>query len=307
MKKICFVLILVFTANSITAQYTEIINSKRPGFSESPYSIGSDVLQFEGGFFYETNKEGNIYDNSGYGGKLFVRYGKFLEKLEINAEVTYQKDEITEPPLETYNTNGISKLTIGAKYLVREQKYTDKSKEIRSYKRRMAFDKKRLIPSIGVYAGYNTNFVADAYKQEDRSFKAALLLQNDLSNRFVILTNLIADNISLENKFYSHIVTATYAINYKWSFFVENQGFYKKTASPKFNVGGGIAYLWNSNLQLDASYRTLLFNNIEHTYTSVGASWRWDRHSDEIINKNQPDSPLRKKRGNFFSRLFKKN
>lgn len=307
MKKTLFFLFLFCITHLTTAQYTEIINSKRPGFSESPYSIGSNVLQFEGGGFYETLKESPFYDNSAYGGKLFVRYGKFFEKLEINAEINYREDEIDDAVLGAYTTNGISKLIVGAKYLIREQKYTDKSKEIRSYKRRMAFDKKRLIPSIGVYVGYNTNFISDAYKEEESSFKAALLLQNDITNRFVILTNVIANNISLENQYYSHIVTATYALNYKWSFFVENQGFYQKTDSPKFNIGGGIAYLWNRNLQLDASYRTLIFNDVEHTYSSIGASWRLDWHSDEIIDTNKPDNAMRKRKGNFFSRLFKKN
>ena len=50
--------------------------------------------------------------------------------------------------LTSYYKNGIRKLTIGAKYLIYEQKYKDKSKEIRSWVERNRFDFKRLIPTV---------------------------------------------------------------------------------------------------------------------------------------------------------------
>ena len=73
---------------------------------------------------------------------------------------------------------------IGAKYLVFQQEFTDKTKEIRSWKRRTALDKKRLIPSVAVYAGFNTNFLGELYKTSKVSPKLGVLLQNDLSNDF---------------------------------------------------------------------------------------------------------------------------
>ena len=44
-------LLLLFVEFSY-GQYTEVINSRRPGFSDSPYSIGTKVYQVEGGIFY---------------------------------------------------------------------------------------------------------------------------------------------------------------------------------------------------------------------------------------------------------------
>ncbi len=60
MKQVLILLILFTYTQIINAQYTEIINSKRPGFSESPYSIGTDVFQFETGMFYRSS-DNNTY------------------------------------------------------------------------------------------------------------------------------------------------------------------------------------------------------------------------------------------------------
>ena len=35
----------------VFAQYTDVINSNKPGFSESPYSVGRGVYQFESNIF----------------------------------------------------------------------------------------------------------------------------------------------------------------------------------------------------------------------------------------------------------------
>ncbi len=323
MKRFILLCIIISNLQIVTAQYTEIINSKRPGFSESPYSIGTDVFQFETGLFYRSsNNESLLSRPNIYGGDLFFRYGKFLEKLEFNLNVSYQNDEIKNPLGNNYNIHGISDLSIGAKYLIFQKEYTDKSKEIRSWKRRMAFDRNRLIPSVGVYAGVHTNFLVDEnFLHRDSfinshiydngiSFKGAVLLQNDFSDQLVLLTNLIADKIGSDNNYYSYIVTMTYAINQNWSFFVENQGKFKPDFSPEHQLGTGIAYLFSPNLQVDASMRTNIFDNYSYLYSSIGIAWRLDRHSDELLNPNSPLNQLykkKKKRGNIFSRLFKKN
>jgi len=165
---------------------------------------------------------------------------------------------------------------------------------------------------VGVYAGVHTNFLGNDYKDSGISYKAAVLLQNDFSDRLVLITNIIADKITSDENFYSYILTMTYAINERWSYFIENQGIFNKTNPTKFHFGTGTAYLFSQNLQIDASIRTNFFEDYSFLYSSVGLAWRLDKHSDEIIKKNSPLDQLtkkrkRKKRGNFFSRLLKKN
>lgn len=305
MKRVLLALIILISFQDINAQYTEIINSKRPGFSESPYSVGTGVYQFETGLFYKHNNSESLlaYPNT-FGGELFFRTSHFFDRLEINLNVAYQADEVKNPFGDNFNINGISDFRFGAKYLIYQQEYTDKSKEIRSWKKRTSFDKKRLIPSVAIYGAVNTNLLSEDYKAEGVSFKGAVLLQNDFSDRLVLLTNLIVDDISGASMEYLYIVTMTYALSQNWSFFVENTGKFETGFSPEYELGTGIAYLISPNLQVDASIRTNIFDDYSYIFAGTGLSWRLDRHQDPEMPSQTTQSKTKK---GFFSKIFGKN
>lgn len=275
--------LLLFSAMYVQAQYTEIINSNRPGISESPYSVGVNVLQLEGGGFYTLQEEATSKESENtnriketlFGGELLTRYGLFIDELEVSANIAYQKNRIEN----VRSFHGFSNFTIGLKYLIFEKKYEDKSLEIRSWKKRHAFDKKRLIPTIGIYAGYNTNFLSKDYKAKKGSYKFAILLQNNLSERFVIVTNLIADEIGQQDPFYAYSLSMTYAFTGKFSFFFENYGQYRRFFKPEYKFGGGFAYLLSKDLQFDIYGQNMPFER-ETTWTfGLGVSWRLDNFS----------------------------
>jgi len=293
------------------AQYTEIINSKRPGFSESPYSIGTGVYQVEAGIFYRESDQFRTFSTpKSMGTQLFLRTGQLLERLEINVDLAYQQDE-----RQFYNVfssitkiNGLSKFTVGLKYLIFKQKYTDRSKEIRSWKRKFAFDWKRMVPSVGIYAGLNTNMLGEGFKEAGMSPKVAVLLQNDFTNRLVLLTNIIGDKITTNNPEYGYVATITYAASTRISMFAETQGTFIKNQNNEFQVGAGLAYLTSPDLQFDISIRTNLNKGYVDTYGALGCSWRLDLHKDSLKKIKQDNRPKRiKNHRGFFSRLFKKN
>jgi len=152
-KRILFFLLFVCVFDGY-GQYTRIINSRRPGFSESPYSVGTNVFQVEGGLYYRNSERFNALDKSqAFGTNIFLRYGKLLERLEFNVNIAFQNEKGDLPLDLSYDVTGLSELLIGAKFLVHYQKYKDKTKEIRSWKARTAFDTKRLIPSVAVFGG----------------------------------------------------------------------------------------------------------------------------------------------------------
>jgi opacity protein-like surface antigen len=301
MKKVFLALMILIGFQQMNAQYTDIINSKRPGFSESPYSVGTGVYQFEGGLFYKNtnNQSLTAYPNT-FGSDLFFRISPFFERLEINVNVIYQADEVQNPFGDNYYINGISDLRFAAKYMIYQREFVDKSKEIRSWKARTSYDKNRLIPSVGVYAGVNTNFLSQGYIEEGVSFKGAVLLQNDFTDRLVLITNLIVDDIASESMEYAYIVTMTYALSQTWSFYIENVGKFETAYAPEYQLGTGVAYLVSPNLQVDASYRTNLFESFRYNYVSAGASFRIDRHKFEST-ENQSKATSKK---GFFSRIF---
>ena len=299
-------------SQSILAQYTNVINANRPGFSESPYSVGSGVYQLETSVFYQETKIYPTFSRPQSKGVDFLfRTSFFNEKLELNLNFAAQKEQVSFQNIfdSSYFKTGFSKLTIGAKYLVYEQKYTDKSKEIRSWVARNSFDYKRLIPSIAVYVGVNTGIPDPIYKASSFSPKAGILLQNDLSYNFNIITNIYYDRIGTELPEFSYIITATYSFSERWSTFIENQTMLDKYQYQS-SIGTGFAFLCNKNIQLNSSLRLLA--NAKHSgyYTSIGASYRFDRHVDKATNLDKNKNQLKDKKSfsrrvkGFFGKLF---
>lgn len=307
------------------AQYTEVINSKRPGFSDSPYSVGTKVYQVEGGLFYKDvgnylywdfttdPPTENNYSSKSIGTDITFRTGQFFERLEFNLDLILQNEnrDYTKPSVYSESGFGLSKFTLGAKYLVYKPVYTDKSKEIHSWKARQSFDKKRLIPAVGVYAGLNTNLLNEMHKNPDGiSGRFAIFTQNDLSNRWVVLTNFIMDKAFTDESENSFILTTTYALTEQWSVFGEGQAFFrsKKSVPNDYQFGAGGAYLINPDMQADFSARMILDERGDNTYLiGGGISWRLDRHKDQIIRtKGENNEPLleQEKKGFFNTITF---
>ncbi|WP_196890149.1 transporter [Aureivirga sp. CE67] len=298
MKKLCL-LLLLFIVQTINAQYTEVINAKFPGNSESPYSVGTKVLQVEGDLYYDNYTRSNYQETNSFGSNIFVRYGRFLENLEFDLNLTLQHFSANFPTqyMENYNAFGLKELVIGAKYLVYKKEYKNKRyDEIRSWKKLTRTDYSRLIPSVGVYVGANTNFLAKEFKEEGDpivSPRIGVLLQNNFNDNLNLVTNIYGDKIISKNARYYYVIAMTYAINYQWSYFIENKGtFQKGNTDSLFSTGA--AYLWNKNLQLGAYVRTNFDTNDSNYTFGLGAAWRWDKHVKEKVTKDQEEKEKRK-------------
>ena len=77
--------LLLFSYLSLFAQYTETINSNRPGFSQGAFSVGKQILQFEAGFGLG-KEEHSLLNNetSAFIIDYEIRYGVWKEELEIS-------------------------------------------------------------------------------------------------------------------------------------------------------------------------------------------------------------------------------
>lgn len=308
-----FVFFSVLTAN---AQYTPVINSNRPGFSESPYSVGSGVYQFESSIFYRKINATPTFSNpEALGLNLFFRTSFISEKLEVNLNTSLQRDKIAFKNIfeSSYNKTGLSQFSLGAKYLIYAPKYDDKSKEIRSWKARHSFDWKRWIPHIGISAGVNIGgFLTDYHKRDGFSPKVGLLLQNEFSDKLNVITNLHYDYIGTDFSQLSYIVTGTYNFNDYWSGFAEIQGIFEEY-EKRTNIGAGAAYLFSENLQFNASLRANMQQDEIGLYTSVGVSYRLNRHQDKFVEIDEFGNKIEEGKQvkydedrSFFGRLFSK-
>ena len=290
MKKSLLILIafIFFISNKISAQYTEIINSNRPGDSQSAFSVGSNVIQIETGA-YLLNEKHELLDNKvkGMGLNFMLRYGLILEELEIQVSGIYQNDQFTDmrSTIDTkYNRSNFKKFKIGAKYLVYDPyKNRDDRPNLYSYWANNKFKWSSLIPAVSVYAGINIDgknnpYTAHGIKGVSPTFTIAT--QNNFSNNFVLITNLILERIGTNQNDFEYITTLTYAINSQWVSFIEahgiNSDFYAENML-KF----GAAYLSNENLQLDASLIINFKDTPKIFYINFGGSYRFDLHKDK--------------------------
>lgn len=287
--------VILLLISSVTfAQYTEVINSNRPGVSRSAFSVGTGVVQFELGPFILKEKRTPAVSNevSGFGIDFAARYGLLLEELEINIEGTYQNDTKT-----IFSPSGLSdenkrsnfkSFTIGAKYLVYDpyKNAEDDKPNLYSWKANHQFKWKSLIPAVAVYVGANfdtKNNPFTAPNIEGFSPKIMIATQNNLAGGWVFVMNLIKDRIGTDQSDFQYILTLTHSFSPQWVVFGEAQGissdFY---ADNLFRFGGG--YLWSKDFQLDTA---ITFNTKDTPSVfgvNFGASYRLDFHKDKEID-----------------------
>ncbi|MEO9077548.1 MAG: transporter [Gelidibacter sp.] len=298
MKPIKFsIVFLIFSFTHFAfSQYTEVINSNRPGVSQSAFSVGTNVIQLETGPYMIKEKHTPLrYEVSGIGVDFAARYGLLFEDLEINLQGTFQSDTYTRNtsaiPQENERAN-FKNLTVGAKYMIYDpyRKTGNDKPNLYSWKANQKFKWKSLIPAVAVYAGANFDTKNNPYTApgiEGFSPKIALISQNDFLGGWVFVINLIKDRIGTDYSDFQYILTLTHAVTPKWVVFGETQGiksdFY---ADNLFRFGG--AYLWNKNFQLDTA---LTFNTKDTPSVfgvNFGVSYRLDFHEDKEIDNGNP-------------------
>ncbi|WP_452224555.1 transporter [Lacinutrix chionoecetis] len=303
-NKTYLIFILFATGLTVQAQYTEVINSNRPGVSRSAFSVGTNVVQFEAGPYIVKEEHTPLkYEVSGFGVDVAARYGLLLPQLEINIEATYQNDTQTDfrsaIPAEFERAN-FKNLTLGAKYLFYDpyKKRGEEKPNLYSYHANRRFKWSDLIPAAAIYVGANFDSKDNPYTApgvEGFSPKVMLATQHNFSSGWVFVMNFSKDRIGTDFSDFQYILTLTKAINEQWVLFGETQGiqsdFY---ADNLFRFGG--AYLWNRNFQLDTA---LTFNTKDTPSVfgvNFGVSYRLDFHKDpEMDNGTSAEEEAERK------------
>lgn len=286
-KTYLFVLVL-FTSTYSFSQYTEVINSNRPGVSRSAFSVGTNVVQFEvGPYILNENHNPLNREDKSFGADFSVRYGFLFPQLEVNVEGTFQstKREYTNIANSEETFSNFKSLTVGAKYLVYDP-YKNSEEEkpnIYSWKANHSFKWKHLIPAVAVYAGANFDTKDNPFTAsgiEGFSPKVMVATQNNFSGGWVFVTNFILDRIGTDQSDFTYILTVTKSITDQWVAFAETQGISSDFYADNLIRFGG-AYLWSRNFQLDTA---LTFNTKDTPAVfgvTLGASYRLDFHKDK--------------------------
>lgn len=287
-------------------QYTEVINSNRPGVSQSAFSVGTNVAQFELGAF--TVKEEHTplnYEVSGFGINFAARYGLLFEQLEILVNGEYQNDTFTNlnsnPASEAPRAN-FRNLTFGAKYLVYDPyKNAEEDKpNLYSYHANRKFKWKSLIPAVAVYAGANLDTKDNPYTAfgiEGFSPKVMVATQNNFAGGWVFVMNLIKDRIGTDQSDFQYIFTLTHSFSPQWVVFGETQGIKSDFYADNLIRFGG-AYLWSKDFQLDANITFNTKDTPSIFSLAFGASYRLDFHKDKKIDNGSDAKDEAKRQAN---------
>ncbi len=301
--KVSITFFLVFSIQSAFAQYTEVINSNRPGVSRSAFSVGINVAQLEVGPYIVKEKHTPLkYEVSGFGVDFAARYGLLFEELEINIEGIYQNDTFTDNrgfiAVENKRSN-FKNFAIGAKYLVYDPyKKEEDQPNLYSYHANRTFKWKSLIPAVAVYAGANFDSKDNSYLPPDVegfSPKIMIATQNNFAGGWVFIMNLSKDRIGTDFSDFQYILTLTHSFNPQWVIFAETQGIKSDYyADNLFRFGG--AYLWSKDFQLDTAVTLNTKDTPSVFNVNFGVSYRLDFHKDkETDNGNSKEDADKRK------------
>ncbi|HLO72957.1 MAG TPA: transporter [Flavobacterium sp.] len=284
------------------AQFTDDINSNRPGRSMMAFSVGKSVFQTETGINYVNEDHNTLdYKASGFMAEFDLRWGLFFEQLELIGEFQYQNDSYTSDIIDK-NRSALKKTLFGAKYLVYDPfKNYEEKPNLYSWKANHRFKWRQMIPAVAVYGGVNLNFSDNPFnfapvdiEEPKISPKAMLIAQNHFGSRWVLVTNIAYNKIGTDFASIDYILTLTRGFNKQWSGFIENQGFMGDYYSDGvFRMGA--AYLFNKDMQIDASIGKNLKGTPNLFTGGIGFSWRFTKNYKEVKIEKDNGSKMDKK------------
>ena len=299
------IVFLILVPLVLSAQYTETINSNRPGTSHGAFSVGKDVLQFELGISQLSLNHKYLNNSSVKGNSINynVRYGLHFENLELFLKGGFVKREI-----KNFTINGrfftsrdekfFNEHKIGLKFLVFDPFKNKKwhGENLYSWKAQRRIKLTDLIPAISVFAGgdfvlvdhiqYDDHFYRTKQQQYLYPDQAAfspffgIATQNHFQGKWVLVNNVSIENLVGEYSNINYLFTLTHNLtNPKWSIFVEFQHFDNQIYSDNL-VKFGIANLLSKNSQIDFNVGGSLKDTPTYSYFDLGFSQRIDWHKD---------------------------
>lgn len=306
-------LILLFFSAIASAQYTDVINSNRPGKAVSAYALGSNVLQFEFGGLYEIqNHSENNTESDVLGADLAIRYGLYFETLEIVYEGSYINQDIT---FSNFNNNetrtDFRQNRLGLKFLVFDPFKNEKANKpnLYSWRANNKFQFKNLLPAISIYGGVNFNLGENPFYPEDEllSYRAMIATQSKLTPKSVLITNFAYNRITTDFPELNYSISFSHAFrNPKWSMFIEHQGFNSDRYSDLL-FRTGIAHLFSPDFQVDINFGGSIKTTPTRYFASAGLSYRLDMHKDRLIPERKKDPENRIKKGSMKRKKKKKD
>ena len=317
----------------INSQYTDQINSNRPGASVGAFSVGKNVIQSELGFSFRKFTHSG-YNNSTFDGGigfLSLRWGFISEKLELLLDSKYLKGYLVSK-LYTIDQKSVKQgflgNFIGFKYLLFDPFRKEKETNVYSWKANNGFKLREMIPAVSLTLGTNINFeknnpfpynniFGNLYRpiffqnleiKPDQEpffhFGGTIATQSHFLGTWVFVTNFNYSRYLTKYPEMSYILTLTHTLDSYWSVYIENQAF-KSDLFQDFIFRFGTAYLLSNDIQLEATFGASTKNTPSSILANIGVSYRLDFHKDFISAEEKQEKEFRKQEKNLNKSLKK--
>jgi hypothetical protein len=327
MNQFCATLCLfsLLVSSVVSSQYTPIINSNRPGFTQGAFSVGPGVYQLEFGASYRQDRFASLADakSTGAGLTLDLRTGLILQNLELIYRVDYQSDQISFNNASgrlTYNRAGTKKNTLGFKLLLFDpfrnaEWYKPNTK---SYKANRGIRAVDLIPAVSLYLGSELslgniypygepfspvfNLLSPALEQNQISGEVMLITQNHFLNNFVLVTNWGKRYLGCPYEQNYMSSSLMIPIKKKLLGFVEQVSLNSELSTDVLLTVGAV-YLFNENIQVDAFLSHTFKNTPSMFAAGIGVSYRIDRYNDNGIPHEIKELRKRRKKNRIDRKM----
>jgi hypothetical protein len=281
----CIILCIAFIFCLPTfGQYTETINSNRPGLSYGAFGVGNRVIQLETGIsFGNRNHALRLADADVFGVDYALRFGLLTGRLEFifDGRFLSQNETILVGGINrVYKTRNFERNTFGAKFLVYDPwiKRDQKGPNLFSWKANNSFQWEDLIPAVSVYAGGNIAVGEESTfmppNMPSLSPRLGLITQHNFG-RWVFVSNFIYDRFTTDFPLFAGIFTLTHSLSRDFSVFGEFQTLIDDFYSDEL-LRFGAAYLFDRNFQVDAFGLINFKDTPQRWQIGLGVSYRFD-------------------------------
>jgi hypothetical protein len=230
------IIVLCSLFTSILLAQSTSIETDRPSYSNTPFTVSQRMFQVETGFSRTVTWFGRPYkDLDLQHPSLLVKYG-VAKNIELRLMSVYEstKNIVSNG---TFKQHYIPYIQIGAKYNFLQQK--------------------GIVPKTSLIINYVYNGLQKWRRKKDtiQGFNFKLVFQNEVASYFVIRYSggLQWDDFINRNPKITYCISPTIYFDEKWRGYIELFGFARKNFVPINSIGTGIIYAINDNLKLDVT------------------------------------------------------
>ena len=256
-NSVLLITIIVFVLFNISFAQDNPIQTDRPDLTESAYVIPHKSFQFEGGIFFERNKQNGLTTENLSYPSVLLRYG-LLSNLELRMEIENIKNKFDSAGFSSSN-NTLSFATLGAKFNVCEED--------------------GLSPAVGFIINFSIpSLTTENLNNDYVGTSINLALQNSLTDDISAGCNfggVWAGDTPEPSFFYT--LTLGYEISQRLSGFAEVFGFMPEKSQANHVFDFGFSFLALNNLAFDASAGFGLTENSPDYFVNGGFSLRLPR------------------------------